>query len=180
MLTPATRLSKRGFRLGRSRAKPQSRERKPEPKISLDCWERRLRKTQASRAPRPKAAGERPDRAARRTANATWVIAFFTFVTVCVGYAQWRALRSTDDATHTVAEAALKQAEAADRQVIAMQSQLDEMKRQSAFTVVQLRPKPILSFKGPERQMRESRRERRLDYNPKLGKSWWFEGIDWG
>jgi hypothetical protein len=38
-----------------------------------------------------------PDRAARRTANATWCIALFTAVAVCVGYYQWRALRSTDE-----------------------------------------------------------------------------------
>lgn len=38
-----------------------------------------------------------PDRAARRTANATWVIALFTAVTTVVGFAQWRALHHTDE-----------------------------------------------------------------------------------
>jgi hypothetical protein len=37
------------------------------------------------------------DRAARRTANATWFIALFTAVAVGVGYFQWKALHSTDD-----------------------------------------------------------------------------------
>ena len=37
-----------------------------------------------------------PDRAARRTANATWVIALFTIVAVEVGIAQWTALSNTD------------------------------------------------------------------------------------
>lgn len=51
------------------------------------------------------------DRAARRTANATCVIAFFTVVTVGVGYFQWSALRSTDEATHEAARAATRAAE---------------------------------------------------------------------
>jgi hypothetical protein len=36
------------------------------------------------------------DRAARRTANATWFIALFSAVTIGVGLKQWQALHDTD------------------------------------------------------------------------------------
>jgi hypothetical protein len=55
-------------------------------------------------------------------------VTLFTGVLAIVSFLQWIALQSTDKATHKLADAALKQAEAAGRQVIAMQGQLDEMK----------------------------------------------------
>jgi hypothetical protein len=76
-----------------------------------------------------------------------------TAVSVGVGLAQWRALSNTDTATRDLAAAALKQAEAAERQVTAMQGPLSEMQRQSALTIAQLRPKLTLSFKGPNERM---------------------------
>jgi hypothetical protein len=56
-----------------------------------------------------------PDRAARRTANATWFIAFFTAVTICVGLKQWQALHNTDERIG-------QQVEAMGRQLTLMES----------------------------------------------------------
>lgn len=62
-----------------------------------------------------------------------------TAVNVGVGIAQWNALSNTDKATRDLAAAALKQAEAANKQVTAMQGQLAEIKNQRLLTIAQMR-----------------------------------------
>jgi hypothetical protein len=65
------------------------------------------------------------------TTAATVFIAIAAIVTGVVGYYQWSALKSTDEATHTLADAALKQAEAVSRQANVMQGQLDSFEKEA-------------------------------------------------
>jgi hypothetical protein len=52
---------------------------------------------------------------------------------------QWRALSSTDEATHALAKASISQTNVAQGQLTAMQGQLEELKAQRLNTVAQLR-----------------------------------------
>ena len=107
------------------------------------------------------------------TTAATVFIAIAAIVTGVVGYYQWSALKSTDEATHSLAKAALEQAKAAGEQ-------LSEMRIQSALTINQLRPKLTLSFNGPKEPMKVEGKEGWV-FTPTWQNRGGSEGIDfWG
>jgi hypothetical protein len=68
------------------------------------------------------------DRAARRTADATWAIFFLTLVIMIVGYLQWQSMMGQLDEMRSSSEDTKQIIATAKSQVIVMQNQLDEMK----------------------------------------------------
>lgn len=85
----------------------------PRPARKVGVIQRYLEKRRAE-----KQAQTPTDRAAKSTARATWVIAFFTVAMVGVGTLQWNTLHHTDNS---------------------IAAQLQEMKQQRLFTIAQLR-----------------------------------------